>query len=90
MLPAFLERVKPVSTIAKPACIKNTSAAPSSVQDVSMAEAWSANIAIMFVVSISYYTSNVCCETKKDVYTAPCSGLAYTSLCTMIIGLYGA
>lgn len=27
---------------------------------------------------------------KKDVYTAPCSGLAYTSLCTMIIGLYEA
>lgn len=28
MLPAFLARVKPVSTIAKPHCIKNTRAAP--------------------------------------------------------------
>ena len=28
MLPAFLARVKPVSTMAKPACIQNTSAAP--------------------------------------------------------------
>ena len=28
MLPAFFALVKPVSTIAKPACIKNTSAAP--------------------------------------------------------------
>ena len=28
MLPAFLARVKPVSTMAKPACMKNTSAAP--------------------------------------------------------------
>ena len=28
ILPAFFARVKPVSTIAKPACIKNTSAAP--------------------------------------------------------------
>ena len=28
MLPAFLALVKPVSTIAKPHCIKNTSAAP--------------------------------------------------------------
>ena len=28
MFPAFLALVKPVSTIAKPACIKNTSAAP--------------------------------------------------------------
>ena len=27
MLPAFFARVKPVSTIAKPACMKNTSAA---------------------------------------------------------------
>ena len=28
ILPAFFARVKPVSTIAKPACIKNTRAAP--------------------------------------------------------------
>ena len=28
ILPAFLARVKPVSTMAKPACIQNTSAAP--------------------------------------------------------------
>ena len=28
MLPAFFARVKPVSTIAKPACMKNTNAAP--------------------------------------------------------------
>ena len=28
MFPAFLALVKPVSTIAKPACIQNTSAAP--------------------------------------------------------------
>ena len=28
MLPAFFARVNPVSTIAKPACMKNTSAAP--------------------------------------------------------------
>ena len=28
ILPAFLARVNPVSTMAKPACIKNTSAAP--------------------------------------------------------------
>ena len=28
ILPAFLARVKPASTIAKPACIKNTNAAP--------------------------------------------------------------
>ena len=28
MFPAFLARVKPVSTIAKPHCMKNTRAAP--------------------------------------------------------------
>ena len=28
MLPVFFRRVKPASTIAKPACIQNTSAAP--------------------------------------------------------------
>ena len=28
ILPVFLIRVKPASTIAKPACIQNTSAAP--------------------------------------------------------------
>lgn len=28
MLPAFFALVKPASTIAKPACIKNTNAAP--------------------------------------------------------------
>ena len=28
MLPVFLALVKPASTIAKPACIQNTSAAP--------------------------------------------------------------
>ena len=28
MLPAFFARVKPVSTMAKPACMKNTNAAP--------------------------------------------------------------
>ena len=28
MLPAFFERVIPVSTIAKPHCMKNTQAAP--------------------------------------------------------------
>ena len=28
ILPAFFARVKPVSTMAKPACIQNTSAAP--------------------------------------------------------------
>ena len=35
MLPAFFARVKPVSTIAKPACMKNTSAAATSVQPTS-------------------------------------------------------
>src|SRR5574344_2229589 len=35
MLPAFLTRVMPVSTIAKPACMKYTSAAPSSSHIVS-------------------------------------------------------
>ena len=32
MLPAFFARVKPVSTMAKPACIKKTSAAPNRIQ----------------------------------------------------------
>ena len=36
MLPAFFARVKPVSTIAKPACMKNTSAAAISVQPTSI------------------------------------------------------
>ena len=35
MLPAFFARVKPVSTIAKPACMKNTSAAATSVHPTS-------------------------------------------------------
>ena len=35
ILPAFFARVKPVSTIAKPACIKKTSAAATSVQPTS-------------------------------------------------------
>ena len=34
ILPAFFARVKPVSTIAKPACMKNTSAAPSRIHPV--------------------------------------------------------
>ena len=38
MLPAFLARVKPVSTIANPACIKKTSAAPTSTHIVFTAE----------------------------------------------------
>jgi len=36
MLPAFFALVKPVSTIAKPACMKNTSAAATSVQPMSI------------------------------------------------------
>ena len=32
ILPAFFARVKPVSSIAKPACIMNTSVAASNVQ----------------------------------------------------------
>ena len=36
MLPAFFALVKPVSTIAKPACMKNTSAAATSVQPTSI------------------------------------------------------
>ena len=35
MLPAFLALVKPVSTIAKPACMKKTSAVATSTQTVS-------------------------------------------------------
>ena len=38
IFPAFLALVNPVSTIANPACMKNTSAAPSKVQIVSNAE----------------------------------------------------
>ena len=38
MLPAFLARVKPVSTMAKPACMKKTSAAPMSTHMVSTEE----------------------------------------------------
>ena len=38
ILPAFLARVRPVSHMAKPGCIKNTSAAPSSTQTVSAEE----------------------------------------------------
>ena len=34
MLPVFLARVKPASHMEKPACMKNTSAAPSSTQIV--------------------------------------------------------
>ena len=34
MFPAFFALVKPVSTMAKPACIKNTIAAPSNTQMV--------------------------------------------------------
>ena len=34
MLPVFLARVKPASHMAKPACIKKTSAAPSRTQMV--------------------------------------------------------
>src|SRR5690554_4610923 len=37
MLPTFLARVKPDSTMAKPACIKNTSTAASKTQMVSIA-----------------------------------------------------
>jgi hypothetical protein len=38
MLPAFLARVKPASTMAKPACMKKTRAAPTSTQIVFTAE----------------------------------------------------
>ncbi|MPN55501.1 hypothetical protein SDC9_203185 [bioreactor metagenome] len=38
MFAAFLARVKPVSTIAKPACIKNTNTVPSKVHNVSTDE----------------------------------------------------
>ena len=38
MLPAFLARVRPVSHMAKPGCMKKTSAAPSSTQMVSAEE----------------------------------------------------
>ena len=38
MLPVFFARVKPASHMAKPACMKNTSAAPSSTQIVLTAE----------------------------------------------------
>jgi len=35
MFPAFFARVKPVSTIANPACMKNTSTVPNKTQSVS-------------------------------------------------------
>ena len=38
MLPAFLARVKPASTMAKPACIKNTKAVANNTHTVSTAE----------------------------------------------------
>ena len=37
IFPAFFARVKPVSTMANPACMKKTSTAPSSTQMVSSA-----------------------------------------------------
>lgn len=42
ILPAFLARVKPVSTMAKPACIKNTSIAAITVHTASIALKFSA------------------------------------------------
>ena len=55
MLPAFFARVKPVSTIAKPACIKNTSAAPNSTHIVltALKPVLSANTVTVFVISFS-------------------------------------
>ncbi len=47
ILPVFLARVKPASHMAKPACIKNTSAAPSSTQIVLAGEY------VIFVTSVS-------------------------------------
>ena len=38
MLPVFFALVKPASHMAKPACMKNTNAAPSSTQIVLTAE----------------------------------------------------
>ena len=49
IFPAFLARVKPVSTIAKPACIKKTSAAPISTQIVFTAENSIINLPFSFL-----------------------------------------
>ena len=53
IFPAFFALVKPVSTIAKPACIKNTSAAPirNHIPNASLVTALSTN-SITSLVSI--------------------------------------
>ena len=62
MLPAFFARVKPVSTIANPHCIKNTSAAPIKNQ-IAYASPLAASPAISVTFSkvraLSIKTSNI-------------------------------
>ena len=52
MLPAFFARVKPVSTMANPACMKNTSTAPTMYHRLSAPM----NIATMSLLIISSLT----------------------------------
>ena len=52
MLPAFFARVKPVSTMANPACMKNTSTAPTMYHRLSAPM----NIATMSLLIVSSLT----------------------------------
>ena len=63
MLPLFLERVKPASTAAKPACIKNTSAAPISVHMVLTSENNSVTF-VFVIITTSFLIYYLCKHTS--------------------------
>ena len=54
MLPVFFARVKPASTIAKPACIQNTSAAPIKNQTANTCSDVASVTSALIVSSISF------------------------------------
>ena len=77
ILPAFFALVNPVSTIAKPACIQNTRAAPIRNQIPNI----SASMVSKIVVSI--FSSSRFCKIKKrqgDIYGFPINDIFVVSL----------
>ena len=76
ILPAFFARVNPVSTIANPACMKNTKAAPirNQIPNASALTISEIAVIISFVISLSPFLN-----TKKGVYLE--STIQDTHLC---------
>ena len=81
ILPAFLARVKPVSTIAKPACMKNTSAAPSRIQPASTACANAVKSMSMLNPPFAFFRTFM--KYEKNVHAAGSPLAACTPLCSV-------